>query len=1676
MTSENGNLFFAAGIDVSALRRDADSCKDLLHGIGETARSEGESIEVLAMKMRNALGMLGVATGLKEFTGQVFSTRAEIESLSISFETLLGSSDKAEKLFSEIREFAVSTPMMLKDLASGAQTMLGFNIADDEVMTYLKAIGDISMGDAEKFNSLTLAFSQMSAAGKLMGEDLMQMIGQGFNPLTVIAEKSGKKLAEVKAEMAAGRITVQQVQQAFIDATSEGGKYYGMLEKQSHGLAGAYSNLRGAVDDALNSIGESTQGLMMTTIDAATTIAQNWDLVALAIGAVATGWGLQKAVDMTSVALSHHAAAAAYQAEAAALASLLPEKMADTTANAAQIASTAGLTEAQSAHITAMRAEAKEYVKSLQLKADEAVAAQIAAAAKVTSARQELAAMEELLAAELAELEACNMRADAAGMAAAERNVAVATEMRDTAATAANTAATELQIATQNVHTTSTAANTAAMQLDTAATAGDTAATGLLTIAKERCKEACIRLWGVIAANPVMAVVVAVTALAYGIYKLITYQTEAEKSQAALNTAMGEAEAKAGQETAALDKLWDELQNAKKGTQEWHDAKAALVSQFGQYYANLDSELEKVQDLSLVYAQLTKEIKRSEAAKAISSVREEFAPDNGEFLADMRKNLSKSVKDKDTLNRMMAEISDYIYAPASDKPFSGTGPLSDDTYRLLKNQKGFFDAYSGFTKLSMQRSKQTTLQSQLDDAARNFGFEDASDVLNGGKGEKSGSDTKERGGKEIDDEIKQKKEELAKHKTGTAEWKKIDAEITKLTAERRQYGDYDRDHKKSTGPNAAQLAFKEENAEGKLADVLRKQAQERLQLEKDYEMERWQTRVDLMEEGSAKVIAQQELDNAKELEALKRRQAAEEEQGLQRQIAEFDAREAVKAAADKSYGKKVFRDEDIDESKFNAISARYKELYADLEARQRKAEADRLKASKEAMNAYLKEYGSYQQKRQALTEEYEDRIDRAQTEGERMSLIAERNKSLSDLEYDEWIDSGSIALAFGDVSKLSASTIDQLIADMERYREKVVATFDPDKIKKYEDALAGLRAAKGSGGFSGLSSIMPDYFREKRDVAERMDSSAASINALYERRAELYNRVLDLRRKISDAEAKGEDSSELKKQLDETQVALDANASAAVKAQNTFRNLSEIWDKLESPEDKFMAICAAVEAAAQVVGQLASQASEMADALGAEGLGEALGYLGDAMGSLQNIASGFAQGGIFGGIVAAAGEAMNWITKLAMAGDAKHQKNIENLQKQIDALQKSYDKLGKSASEAFSTDASAMIEQQNQLLLQQKALIRQQMMEEEAKKKTDDDKMQEYRDTLDEIDEAIADNKKSAKEAIIGDDIKTAISDFASALTDAWAQGKNAAEATKETVKNLITSAMVENLKKNIQPAATAFYDELANAMADGVITDEELAKLDALKSEIDRVGAADEEQYKKIQDRYKSLEELQEELTDISFDSVSDNFKSLLTDMESSAADFTDSFSEMLRNALVEGLMNSKYDAMLKEWYAEFAEAMDDQRLSDDERDALRQKYDAIVNQGLADRDAINEIVGGGAYSQSASAGGWAAMGQDTAEELNGRFTALTELSAIANQYLAEGNAIAARVLATLESYRLGGDSAVSGADSQTLLSIKDMMFLSTGYLEDIAKSARYLSTIYGGIEELRNLIDRRL
>ena len=266
-------------------------------------------MENALLKAGKVIGTAFALSKLKDFAAQVVTIRGQIQSLEISFRTLAGQT-QGDKLFQGIREFAVQTPMMLKDLAAGAQTMLAFNIEAEKIMPILKAIGDISMGDAQKFNSLALAFSQMSATGKLMGQDLLQMINAGFNPLSVISEKTGKSIGELKEQMEAGKITTDMVTEAFISATSEGGKFHNMLEQQSHGIAGSISNLQGAIDDMMNEIGTATEGTMVSVINAATSLAKNYEQVGrILMGLIAT-YGTYRAALMAVTACQGWATAA----------------------------------------------------------------------------------------------------------------------------------------------------------------------------------------------------------------------------------------------------------------------------------------------------------------------------------------------------------------------------------------------------------------------------------------------------------------------------------------------------------------------------------------------------------------------------------------------------------------------------------------------------------------------------------------------------------------------------------------------------------------------------------------------------------------------------------------------------------------------------------------------------------------------------------------------------------------------------------------------------------------------------------------------------------------------------------------------------------------------------------------------------------------------------------------------------------------------------------------------------------------------------------------------------------------------------------------------------------------------------------------------------------------------
>lgn len=202
-------------------------------------------------------GFLGAfaASALVDFGRQAIDAESKVEQLEISFRTLLGSQEKASALIAEIKSYGTVTPYDTEGLAQAARLMLSYGMSSSKIMPTLKMLGDIAMGDKDKLQSLTLAFSQMSASGRVCKEDLNQMVDAGFNPLQIISEKTGKSIGELTDEVSKGAISVQDIEQAFIDATSEGGKFHNMVNNMSDSIAGKTAEMTDNWENFKASIG-----------------------------------------------------------------------------------------------------------------------------------------------------------------------------------------------------------------------------------------------------------------------------------------------------------------------------------------------------------------------------------------------------------------------------------------------------------------------------------------------------------------------------------------------------------------------------------------------------------------------------------------------------------------------------------------------------------------------------------------------------------------------------------------------------------------------------------------------------------------------------------------------------------------------------------------------------------------------------------------------------------------------------------------------------------------------------------------------------------------------------------------------------------------------------------------------------------------------------------------------------------------------------------------------------------------------------------------------------------------------------------------------------------------------------------------------------------------------------
>lgn len=297
LTQEQAN----ARLSVKKLRDEYALFKDEGGGTAQT-------MDLLTSKMKGIAATVMGGMGLKELASHIISVRGEFESMETSLKVLLGGNQqRLDSIMGQIKEYALASPLNTKDMVGAVQMMTSFGIEAEKSIDYLKAIGDISMGDTGKFNSLALAFSQMSSAGKLMGQDLLQMVNAGFNPLEEISRKTGKSIGELKEEMSKGAISAKMVQDAFISATSAGGKFYGMGDKGSKTLNGQISMLQESFDNMFNEIGTKGEGVVMSAVQTATKLVENYEQVGRVIlGLVETYGAYRVGLAIATVAENGH--------------------------------------------------------------------------------------------------------------------------------------------------------------------------------------------------------------------------------------------------------------------------------------------------------------------------------------------------------------------------------------------------------------------------------------------------------------------------------------------------------------------------------------------------------------------------------------------------------------------------------------------------------------------------------------------------------------------------------------------------------------------------------------------------------------------------------------------------------------------------------------------------------------------------------------------------------------------------------------------------------------------------------------------------------------------------------------------------------------------------------------------------------------------------------------------------------------------------------------------------------------------------------------------------------------------------------------------------------------------------------------------------------------------------
>lgn len=1688
---------------------------NLSQGMQEVG-GEADMLDNRLRGLRNTVGGLFAVDKSAEYIKKIIDVRGEIESLQISFETLAGKS-KGDKLFGDIKEFATSTPMMMNDLAKGAQTLMGFNMEAEKVMPILRQIGDISMGDSQKFNSLVLAFAQMSSTGKLMGQDLLQMINAGFNPLVVMSEKTGKSMSVLKQEMSDGKISVDMVTEAFASATGEGGKFHGMLEKKSKGMKGAISNLEGQWQDAFNEMGESSEGFIMSGIELATAAVRNYDKLGKAILTVVAAYGEYKGTLMAVQALQNVISNQKASIEADRvneLKELVDEYKStlesdavydDTAATQANTVAKLENKSAIDAEVAAIENELRAKLATASANYEEATSQAAAAALQVEAANEAVEAAQE-------QYEAVLQSGTAEAVETAE------TEL-NTAASEANAAARNLQTARTNVATAATARETAATRLSTFQTQVDTVqrnantrATGLWTAATRLATSAMQSLKAAFMSNPFGIALVAITSI---IGLLSMFSSETEKCA----DATVRFREKVMEEQSQLDTYYATLVNVGKGSKSYQAALDGINSVAKEYNTQQLSLNDTLDEQKRKYEELTEAIRQQAAEKTLAEAASKANEDAMKSEKDAMDSLMEKAKEAtykqirevmdvtpegvatmvhkavDVSSEKLRQVTSATWNIISTEVMSHAAEISeafsrsqeegtkavqaqvetiegilrslgvtdreieafhDDLYDYVNTSaQGFRTSYNELerTKAQLEGIASTTVNTKdtTNEAIAQMNYEQLVQKLQSVQAEIDKINSKEvkvetdnsrllelKGllidinklmsrtlTSGSDSDLEKRLQELKKKRDGeiygSKAWNEYNSQVGTLTAQlaghKSKYAEtVFNDSKKKKKKKKKKELSKEEIArqQARYQELVEEQKEDRKRALRDMELETRQAQLDAMQEGSKKTLAQIQLDFDKEKEKITREYEDLKKSKIEAARKVWEANPANKD--------KVFHANPAD-TRFAYTKAEKKNRKAQEEAAKQdflRKRSDVFSVDRQAMRDYLKEYGTFNQQKLAIAEEYAEKIRKATSEGERQKLLAERNSAQGKVDVDaikQSIDWGSAFGEFGAIfkselapllSKLrkiteskefkSSSIQDQSVVfdlihrleqssavwdgeifckvsdDMETYQaamEKLIAAQETER-HVYEDTAERLRAAQENLELAQAEGNL-DAMTEWQNEVDRLVAEQRAASELVKEHSQAANEATE-NLKASAASAKG--------MFEGLESAVNGLTSGTLKGLgSSLMQLDKLFGGGEFTRTAGNALAAGFQS---LFGKDSAAAKALSVALGDTGL------MGEVISAVLGIFDAIAQNGISGIVTGLQDTILGAVEKIlddVFSGDIIT-KPLGNLMGHLNNILDTvtFGGFSKLTDWLGDGDSDKNLERDLERLAQSNADLKQAIdnLTDELSKS----KMSDAGALYEQQKRNIIELERNMRESMA----RTGAAFTRGKWYKAYTNGHHSSDyKINKGVSAREWDAISQLLGKSVRSAGDFWklsskeMYEVATKLTSEYTHIKDLANdgyKDAAQFMDDYIGYW--KQLEKIEDSYR------EKLTDITFDSARSSLIALVKDVKNSNREILKNVDEMFENAILNWMQSEKYGDRLREWYNGFADAMKD-GLSKGEAESLRNLYTKIVNDMQAERDAAYKAAGidpTEGVQQSGRSGAFETMTQDQGTKLEGLFT----------------------------------------------------------------------------------------